>query len=227
MSTHNKAASAIKDAVKKATVLEARGESDTIRLWENYRDQALLWRSLALLQIPTTLAAIIFSLVLWHTRKVTLNVPRDPLPGQYSVAQLPDEKFIEAATDYINLVASYTPATVRTQFAKASEMLKEPLLSKFRVEMIENEVRAIEQTNRTQIFFADPTRTQTKRNSPTEMLVQVDGMRMKIVGGQEIPPVATRFLLTLTTVPRNVINPYGIVITNVLIGVPQDEDVKK
>ena len=218
----HKAAALLKETVKTANVVDARGESDTIRLWENYRDQALLWRSLALLQIPATLLALVFSLILWHTRKITLNVPREPLPGQYSVEELPNEKFIEATTEYINLIATYTPATAQPQFLKASQMLKEPLLSKFNEEMLGGEIKAIEQTNRTQVFFSDPTRTETRRLSSTEMLVQVDGIRLKIVGGQELPPAPTRFLVQLTTIPRNVLNPYGIVITNVAVGEPEE-----
>ena len=210
-----KATEMVRGAVKGAAFMDARNETDTIRLWENYKDQALLWRSLALLQIPTTLITLVFSLILWHTRQITLQVPREPLPGVYSAKEIPNEKFMEVSTELVNLIATYTPATARAQFKKAKEFLKEPLLAKFEVDMVGTELKAIENTSRTQIFFADPTKSITARLSDTEVQVQIDGTRLKIVAGQELPPSPTRYLLTLTTIPRNALNPYGIVVTNI------------
>ena len=205
-----------KEAMRDASVIEARKETDTIRLWENYKDQALLWRSLALLQIPTTLIAVLFSMVLWHTRRITLQVPHQPLPGIYSATEIPNEKFIEAATDLVNLIASYTPANARSQFKRARDMLKEPLLSKFELEMMGSEIKQIESTNRSQVFFVDPSKIVVLRSpSGNDVLVHMQGERLKIVGGRGLPPLPTQFQVTMTTVPRNVLNPYGIVATNI------------
>src|SRR5690606_41834731 len=63
--------------------IDGRSEADTIRLWENYREQALMWRALALLQIPATFIALVFALWIWNTRSITLEVPAKPLPGRY------------------------------------------------------------------------------------------------------------------------------------------------
>jgi hypothetical protein len=213
-----KATQVIKGAVKEASIIEARKETDTIRLWENYKDQALLWRSLALLQIPTTLLAVIFSLVLWHSRKITLQVPRQPLPGIYSATEIPNEKFIEAATDVVNLISSYTPANARSQFQKARELLKEPLLSTFDTEMRVTEIKQIESTSRSQVFFVDPSKTLIQRSpSGNQVLVQLEGERLKIVGGRELPAIPTVFRVTMTTVPRNMLNPYGILATEIKV----------
>ncbi len=218
----------IKEAVKDASVIESRKESDTIRLWENYKDQALLWRSLALLQIPTTLVAVVFSMVLWHTRHISLNVPRQPLPGVYSANEIPNEKFIESATDIVNLIATYTSGNARTQFRKAKEMLLEPLLSRFEIEMLGSEIKQIESTSRSQVFFADPSKIFIERApSGREVSVQIYGERLKLVGGKEIPPFPTSFTITMTTVPRNVLNPYGIVATNIAIENINPKDMKK
>ena len=205
----------VSEAVKDASVIGTKGENDTLRLWESYKDQALLWRALTLLQIPTTLAALIFSIILWNNRHITLNVPREPLPGVYSAKELPDEKFIEAATEVVNLIATYTSATARPQFKRAREFLNGTLLEHFDEEQLGAELRAIEDTNKTQIFFVDPTKTATLRVSNTEVKVQLEGSRLKIVGGKELPLFPTRYILTLTTLPRNVLNPYGIVVSNI------------
>jgi hypothetical protein len=41
----------VKERVNDTQLSAGRSQNDTIRLWENYKDQALMWRSLALLQI--------------------------------------------------------------------------------------------------------------------------------------------------------------------------------
>ena len=211
-----KVSHAIRDTVAKDTGLfDARGETDTIRLWENYRDQALMWRAIALIQVPTSLVLVIFSLVLWMTRHVTLNVPAKPLPGMYIAREIPDTEFVESATDFINLIASYQPSTARRQFNQAKQMLVEPMLARFENEMMGIELKAIEQTTRTQLFFADPTETKFERIDDKTVKVSFTGDRLKLVAGQEVPTELTRFTVVLTTIPRQQLNPYGIVITNV------------
>jgi hypothetical protein len=200
--------------VKGSELIDSKKESDTIRLWENYKDQAILWRSIALLQIPATFICAGLALALWLTRSITLNVPPKPLPGQYLAQDIPDSEFIDAATDFINLIASYQPTVARRQFMRAREMTMEPLLGRFNTEMMGTELKAIENTARTQLFFPDPTQTEVIRDG-TEVHVKMLGERLKYVAGRELPPVTTRFVVTLTTVPRHSLNPYGIVVINV------------
>ena len=208
--------------LKETGVIETKGQADTIRLWENYRDQALLWRSIALIQMPTTLAAIVFAIVMWNTHEIKLNVPRKPLPGFYAAKEIPDSEFVDVATNFINLVATYQSNVAKKQLLKASEMLREPLLTKFKKEMLGTELQAIQTTNRTQIFFVDPTRTKVERPNKRIAIVELTGERTKIISGKELPSQKTRFTIRMTTIPRQELNPYGIVITNI-----QHEDVRK
>jgi len=201
--------------IRETKVGESRRESDTIRLWENYRDQALLWRSLALLEIPTTLTCIIFAMILYYNRQTIINVPPKPLPGKYSVEEIIDAEFQEVSTNFINLIASYQPAIARRQFIKAREMLGEPLLSQFDKDMMGGELKAIENTKRTQLYFVDPARNELIRNGNTVQISMV-GDRVKFVAGKELPALITKYTITLGTIPRNDLNPYGIVITNVV-----------
>ena len=205
----------VANAVKSTEVFDARGETDTIRLWENYRDQALMWRAIALLQMPTTLVLVVLSVVLWMTRHVTLNVPAKPLPGVYLAKEIPDTEFVETSTDFVNLIASYQPATARRQFNMAKQMLIEPMLSRFESEMMGIELKAIEQTTRTQLFFADPLETRFERIDDKSVKVSFVGDRLKLVAGQELPAEKTRYTVVLTTIPRHPLNPYGVVVTNV------------
>src|SRR6185436_12529117 len=97
--------------------------NDTLRLWEGHREQATLWRAIALLQIPATVCALVFSMMIWGTRQITLNVPSKPLPGIYVAQDIPDSEFINVAQGYINLIGTYQPAIVRRQFEEARKMI--------------------------------------------------------------------------------------------------------
>ena len=91
--------------------LEGHSGADTVRLWDSYKEQAYLWRALALLQMPATLLAVIFAMILYFYADTIIEVPRAPQPGHYSVRALPDNEFINVASEVVNLIASYQPAT--------------------------------------------------------------------------------------------------------------------
>jgi len=193
---------------------DSRKDTDTIRLWENYREQAHMWRALSLLQIPATLIALLFALWIWNTRSITLNVPPRPLPGIYDTNEIPDAEYIESATGLVNLIATYQPAVARRQFIKAREMLKEPLLTKFDSEMMGLELSAIEGTSRTQVYYVDPTKTKVERRQG-EVIVSLVGERMKLIAGKELPVVTTKYSILLSTLPRNELNPFGLAVSNI------------
>lgn len=75
-------------------------------------------------------------------------------------------------------------------------------------------MKAIESTARTQMFYVDPAKTKVTREGGV-VSVSVEGDRLKIVAGKDLPATNVRYTITLKTVPRNKLNPYGIVITNV------------
>ena len=204
----------VRDVVADTRLNATRSQSDTIRLWENYKDQALLWRSLTLIQFPATFAALIFATVMWSTRVVNLTVPSKPEPGIHVAQDIPDTEFINAANTYVNLVATYQPVTARSQFSVARSMLKEPVYTKFNEEMMGAELGAIESTSRTQVFFTDPLRTKVTRNG-NEVTVSLVGERWKVIAGSPLPTITSRFTIAMSTIPRNPLNPYGIVITGV------------
>lgn len=203
------------ELIGNAGIVDARKENDTLKLWENYREQATLWRAIALLQIPATIVVSLLALYLANTRQVTLNVPSKPLPGIYSVQQIPDSEFIDFTTDFLNLIATYQPMVARRQFKAAAQMLKEPMLSRFKEEMLEDELKAIETTNRVQIFFSDPLKTRIERPGNKKVIVTMVGERLKLISGKQVPEVKTQFTIEMTTLPHNKFNKYGIVITNV------------
>lgn len=202
------------EIAKTTRIVDNKKESDTIRLWEGYRDQAMLWRTLALLQIPATLISCLMALIFFYNQRITLSVPSKPLPGVYSVDEINDAEFMDMATNFINLIATYQPAVARRQFLKARELIAEPMLTKFDQEMMGAELKAIETTKRTQMYFADPSKYEIKRQGK-DIIITMVGDRQKILAGKELPVILTKYTITLTTIPRNTVNPYGMVIKNV------------
>ena len=202
----------LKTLLEHGNVSNVKNESDTIKLWESYRSQALLWRAIALLQIPATSLAVILAMLLWSTRSITLRVPAKPLPGTWAAQDIPDTEFVNFAQDFVNLLASYQQNVARRQYERAAMMVTEPYLSKFKEEMLSFELRAIETTSRTQFFFADPTKITVTRDG-RNIFVAFTGDRLKMVAGQELPLVKTKYTVQLSMIPRNPINPYGIAVT--------------
>ena len=126
-----------------------------------------------------------------------------------------DQEFIGRAREYVNLIASYQPDTARIQFKHASRYLVEPVLSTFKKQMLQQELQIIENTRRTQLFFIDPTKTEIERIGYDRVIVTFRGSREKLVAGKKVPEVLSQFRVFLTTIPRNELNPFGIVITNI------------
>ena len=151
---------------------------------------------------------------MWSTRVINLTVPSKPEPGIHIAQDIPDTEFLNAANTYVNLVATYQPGTARKQFDVARAMLKEPVYTKFLDEMMGPELGAIESTGRTQVFFVDPLRTKVERQG-NEVIVTIVGERWKVIAGSSLPSVTSRYVIRLSTIPRNPLNPYGIVITGV------------
>ncbi len=204
------------DIANTTKIKDSKKENDTIRLWEGYRDMAMMWRTLALIQVPATLIATLMALVFYYSQNIILNVPAKPLPGVYSTQEIHNSEFMNTATNFINLIATYQPAIARRQFIKAREYIVEPMLSKFDEDMMGAEIKAIETTKRTQLYFVDPSKYSIERTNG-EVNVTMIGDRQKILAGKELPSVMTKYTITLATIPRNDINPYGIVIKNVAV----------
>ncbi|MCB0328493.1 MAG: hypothetical protein KDD70_02485 [Bdellovibrionales bacterium] len=193
---------------------ESKGEADTFRLWESYREQANLWRIIAVLQLFGSFLLICFIFYLYSTRTVTLHVPRQPLPGQYSINEIPEAALIEAATEVVNLIATYQPHIAEKQFRSALELLEEPALTIFKEKMLGVELNAIRSTSRSQVLWVDPSRNKIEP-MPDGIRVSLTGERQKFIAGKQVPPTFTRYSITFVTRPRNRINQYGLVATKI------------
>jgi hypothetical protein len=217
----------IKESLKDIERVSGRAGSDTIRLWEGYRDQAFLWRALALLQMPATALAIILSLVLYFTADTIIEVPDMPQPGFYSVKKLPDSHFINFANEIVNLIATYQPATARKQFTTARDYLWEPALTNFETVMMQRELRAIEETRRSQMFYVEDKLIRVERFPDQDyVVVRIPGTRQKLVGTKPILPVdQLAYYVKMTTIPKNVHNEFGIVVVDMRVETVKLEDI--
>lgn len=207
---------ALKDDIRQLETVGGRAGADTLRLWEGYRDQALMWRAIALLQMPATALAIAAALIMYFFADTIIEVPQRPQPGYYSLKQLPDSEFISVATEIVNLIASYQPTVARTQFRTARKYLWEPALSVFEEEMMNKELRAVEETSRSQLFFINTRQVKVERYPDLDVvIVRVPGTRLKLIGGRPLPQDELVYYIKMTTIPRNVHNEYGIVVIDI------------
>ena len=205
-----------------------RAGTDTIRLWEGYREQAYLWRALALIQMPATALSIAAALVMYFFADTLIEVPERPQPGYYSVKQLPDSQFINAATSVVNLMATYQPGVARRQFKTARKYLWEPALTEFEETMMGSELRTIEETKRSQMFFINPRLIKVERYPELDkVVVRIPGVRLKLIGNKPLPADQMVYYVKMTTLPRNVHNEYGIVVVDIRLRRANQRQVSK
>ncbi|MCB0322077.1 MAG: hypothetical protein KDD69_00855 [Bdellovibrionales bacterium] len=205
-----------------------RAGTDTIRLWEGYREQAYLWRALALLQMPSTALSVAAALIMYFFADTIIEVPERPQPGFYSVKQLPDSQFINAATTVVNLIATYQPAVARRQFKTARKYLWEPALTEFEETMMGSELRTIEETKRSQMFFINPRMIKVDRFPELDMVVvRIPGVRQKLIGNEPLPADEMAYYVKMMTIPRNVHNEYGIVVVDMRLRRADERQVSK
>ena len=218
----------IKESYKQLERVGGRAGTDTIRLWEGYREQAHLWRALSLIQFPATVMAIAIALIMYYFADTIITVPHAPQPGHYSLTQLPDSEFINAATTVINLIANYQPAIARRQFKTARKYLWEPALTQFEEVMMGSELSSIERTKRSQLFFINPRLIRVERAPQFDaVVVRVQGLRQRLIGNRPIAVQEMQYLVKMTTIPRNVHNEHGIVITDIRLRLISEREAGK
>ncbi|HMO19050.1 MAG TPA: hypothetical protein PKA63_13165 [Oligoflexia bacterium] len=206
----------VKKDIQELERVAGRAGSDTIRLWEGYREQAFFWRALSLIQVPGTALAIAAALSMFFFADTIIEVPEHPQPGFYSVKQLPDSQFINVAREVVNLISTYQPAVVERQFRTARRYLWEPALSEFESTMLTTELNAVLETKRSQMFFINPRLIKVERFPEHDtVVVRIPGLRQKLIGNQPLAPDELAYYVKMTTIPRNVHNEYGIVITDI------------
>ncbi len=218
----------VKSDIKQLEKVAGRAGSDTIRLWEGYKEQAFFWRALALIQVPATTLAIAAALIMYFLADTIIEVPEHPQPGFYSVKQLPDSQFINVGTEVINLISTYQPAIARRQFKTARKYLWEPALSEFEKTMLGSELSMIEETSRSQMFYINPQLINVERYPDRDtVVVRVPGVRQKLIGDKLLSPDEMVYYVKMTTIPRNVHNEYGIVITDIHLRRADERVLKK
>lgn len=216
----------IKDDVRQLERVAGRAGSDTIRLWEGYREQAYLWRALSLLQMPATALSILAALIMYFFADTIIEVPERPQPGYYSVKHLPDSEFINVANQVVNLVATYQPHIARRQFMTARKYLWEPALSEFEKTMMTKELTAIDETHRSQMFFVNPRLIKVERYPELEkVVVRIPGVRQKLIGNKPLPADEMVYYVKMTTIPRNLHNEYGIVVVDIRLRFASQYDI--
>ncbi|MDD2943489.1 MAG: TraE/TraK family type IV conjugative transfer system protein [bacterium] len=205
--------------------VEGRAGSDTLKLWEGYREQAYLWRAIALLQMPATALAVFAALVMFFFADTVIQVPSRPQPGYYSVRELPDTAFIDVATEVVSLLGNYQPARAEYQYQMVQRFLWEPALTDFQKRM-PVEIDKIITTGRSQMFLINPQLVKVQRDPSGEYVtVTLRGDRHKMIRRQKLERDVLEFYVKMTTIPRNISNAYGIVVVQLGMNKPSAKEL--
>src|SRR5262249_55110998 len=122
---------------------------------------------------------------------------------------------IRVATEMVNLIASYQPAVARQQFSTARNYLSEPALTVFDENVMKTELRNIEETNRSQIFFVRTNAIKVERFPNLDnVIVQLPGWQ-KVIGSTPLASEELVYHVKMTTTPRNEHNEFGIMIIDI------------
>lgn len=191
---------------------EGRARFDTIRLWDSYRELAILWRAVTLIQMPIAAVALTLAIFFFVTADVVVEVPHRPDPGRYSVNKLPDSEFISVAVQFLNLVYTYQPYTAKKQFLNgARRYLWEPALTRFQEEHAEQELPAIKELSRSQIFYINSRQMRVMRTG-NHVVIYVPGTRHRLVGDTPLPPEDVAWWIKMKTIPHSIGNEFNIAI---------------
>ena len=203
----------LKDDLQFVERLDGHVGADPMKLWEAYREQSLMWRALALLLLPGTLLAttMAFSTFFWSDTRI--EVPPAPEPGFYKVDNIPDGVFLQKARRVTTLISSYQPSTAENQFVEARKMMWEPILSRFQKEYVKDELKKIKRTSRSQMFYVNTKGLQITRFDD-HVIVRIAGKRKKFLDKELSKMDDIAWFVTMSTVPPNKLNRFGIVVTN-------------
>lgn len=219
----------LKDDTNSFEQIEGRSGADTIRLWERFREQAIVWKFIALAQMPATFLALIGFVIVFMTADITIEPPENPQPGMYSVKYLPDSEFLKTATEVINLIATYQPGNAFDQFNKARDYLWEPALSEFEEVMMKREYMTIQNTHRSQVFMVNNDLVRVQRFPARDIVVvRLPGTQQALIGNSK--PLETKemvYYVKMTTIPRSAYNESGLVVIDIRMKNQTTEDLRK
>jgi len=191
--------------------VESRVGPDTTELWDAYHRQALLWRAIAFLQSPALILAAILALFTFFYSDRVVEAPSRPQPTLFEIEDISDDDLVEFAVGFVNRLAAYQTVTAEGQFRRARQMLWEPALTAFNKEIMDKQLGRIINTNRSQVFFLSPSRIRISRGENTAE-VRIAGKRQKLIGAVPRPSDEIAWFVTLTTIPANELNKYGLVV---------------
>ena len=182
------------------------------RMEKGFKEQAYIWRTSAIVQMPVAALSIAVSLAMYFFADTVVEVHHKPEHGYHTGGQLNNSELINAATTVVNLVATYQPAIARRNFTSAQRFLIEPALSEFEETMMQKEAPKIEQTRRSQTFMVIPSGVRVERFPGADYaVVSVPGERTTWIANKKLVPEYMTYFVKLTATPQNLSNQYGLV----------------
>jgi len=186
---------------------------------DSFHEQGRLWRLLSVYFAPGTFLSLVaaFFMLIYSVDRQPVELR--PAPSIVDVKEVPDDRFFAVADEVVGLLNSYHYSRADAQFNLAKTFLWEPALSQF-IKNNESEVPKILSLRRSQ-FFDSTGFPKLPKRANEEFAVAVAGKLQTWIGAQEPTEELLQIKLTMITVPRNAINPWGIVVTSIHTGVPK------
>jgi len=81
-----------------------------------------------------------------------------------------------------------------------------------------DDLKEINDTKRTQVFFVSDGQVKIERRPDLDVvIVRIPGTRQRMMGRKPLPAEELVYYVTMSTIPRNTQNQYGIIITSVIL----------
>lgn len=213
--------------------IEGRLGSDTIKLWESYREQAYLWRAISLAFLgPITCLSLLLSMFMFFLADTKIEIPSQPMPGIYEVSTIPDAYFVNAAEVFVNLIATYQWVNAEEQFLMARKYLLDPQLTIFTRRYIEDNdstLAHIQRSKRSTIFYVNRRLVRVNRSPDgQEVTVRLPGQLFTYLAGAQQPAAEEiAYYITMVAMPRSPVNEYGVMINSIDLKGILMEDIEK
>lgn len=177
------------------------------------------WRLFFIAQVGATVFALYFCFTNFFGQQLRLHVEDKLLDGRYPVVQVPDYEIKEFAYDFVALNANYNPFNAENNFKEGRKYLIGPALEKYDREVLNQELRAIRDSDRSQVMEINPARTKIVRDEPGSVTIMIEGQRSKIVKRSTLPPAALRYRLKVEVTEGEAKNRLGLMISDYSIEV--------
>ncbi len=166
------------------------------------------WKATTLVSSALTVAAVWYA---WSAYRWCAPCPPLPLPLPGPFYEIPDQEFTSVAVQFLSLAETFDAGSAEGNFRKALSIVHANEYSKLSSRFLTDQLPRIRQNIEEQRFYVDLASLAALRERNV-MKVDVRGILKIKKSSNEEQVVPVHYIVELTTVPRNPVHPYGIVV---------------